>query len=93
MIAGLRAQPGTQVTRETASLIELQDSQQLILWTMAKPAGNRPAAYICRKVVQEDGQVKILMTAECVGSTPGCDGLIARVLAEQHKATAPLRQR
>ena len=91
MVAGIRADPGTQVTRETASVIEIQDVKCFIMWTLAKPDGNLPAAYICRKVVQEDGMVKIIMTAECVGQTP--NGMIGRLLTEQNQATAPLRQR
>ena len=93
MVAGIKANPGTEVTRETTSIIELQDTKRFILWTLAKPAGGLPAAYICRRVVQEDGQVKIHMTAECYGQKLNCDGMIGRILTEQNKATAPLRQR
>ena len=93
MVAGIKSEPGTEVTRETESLIELQNAKQLKLWTLAKPTGSQPAAYICRAVVQEDGQVKIHMTAECVGDTLGCDGIIGRILTEQNKATAPLRNK
>jgi hypothetical protein len=93
MVAGIKADPGAEVTRETASLVEIQDAKQRMLWTLAKPSGGGPAAYICRRVVQEDGQVKILMTAECVGDALGCDGIIGRILTEQNRATAPFRQR
>lgn len=93
MVAGIKAEPGAEVTRETASSIEVQNAKQLMLWTLAKPNGGQPAAYICRTIVQEDGQVKIHMTAECVGDTLGCDGIIGRILTEQNKATAPFRQK
>lgn len=93
MVAGIKSEPGAEATRETDSLIELQNAKQLRLWTLAKPNGGQPAAYICRTVVQEDGQVKIHMTAECVGDTLGCDGIIGRILIEQNKATAPLRNK
>jgi len=91
MLAGIKGDPGAEVTRETTSFIELQNAKQLKLWTLVKPHGGQPAAYICRTVVQEDGQVKIHMNAECVGDTLGCDGIIGRILTEQNRATTPFR--
>ncbi|MBB2961984.1 hypothetical protein [Methylobacterium sp. R2-1] len=92
MAAAIKADPGTEVTRETASFVEIQDPKRLMIWTLVKPSGDQPAAYICRRVVQEDGQVKIHLSAECVGRTLNCDGVIGRILSEQNRAMAPLRR-
>lgn len=92
MAAAIKTDPGTEVSRETASFVEIHDPKRLMIWTLAKPIGDQPAAYICRRVVQEDGQVKIHLSAECVGRTQNCDGLIGRILSEQNRATAPLRR-
>lgn len=92
MVAAIKSDPGTEVTRETASVTEIQDTKRLIIWTLVKPSGGQPAAYICRRVVQEGGQVKIHLSAECVGQTLNCDGVIGRILSDQNRATAPLRR-
>jgi hypothetical protein len=92
MVAALKTEPGAQVLRDNGSVIEIEDPKRLIIWTLYKAHGDQPDAYICRRVVQEDGQVKIWMSADCVGRTLNCDGLIGRLLLEQNRATAPLRR-
>ncbi len=92
MLAALKAEPGVTVERETSSAVELSDAKRMILWTLSKPAQSPVSAYICRRVVQEGDRIVIKMTAECDGTTADCDGLVGRVLIEQNRATAPLRQ-
>ncbi len=93
MVAGITADPGTEAAWISPATMQIADTKRMVIWTLAKPTGAQPAAYICRRIVQEDGAVKTVMTAECYGTQLGCDGIISRILAEQSRATAPLRQR
>ncbi|AMB47220.1 hypothetical protein [Methylobacterium sp. AMS5] len=92
MVAALKAEPGAQVLRDNGSVIEIEDPKHFIIWTLFESRGDQPDAYICRRVVQEGGQVKIQMSAACAGRTLNCDGLIGRILLEQNRAMAPLRR-
>lgn len=92
MANSIKALPGATVDRETSAVIEIADMKQSTLWTLVKPQPGEPAAVICRKIIQEDGRVVVQLKAECLGTTLGCDGVISRVLAQQNRATAPLRR-
>ncbi|MFC7663340.1 hypothetical protein ACFQWF_12245 [Methylorubrum suomiense] len=91
MVATLEAELGVEVARKTPTYVEVSDPKRLMLWSLWKARGAQPSAYICRKIVQEDGQVKIEMFAECHGQTAQCDGVVGRLLAEQNRRTAPFR--
>ncbi len=93
MVARIKADPGTEAVWISPAMMQIADTKRMLIWTLAKPTSSQPAAYICRRVVQEDGAVKTIMAAECHGTQLGCDEIISRVLSEQNRATAPLRAR
>lgn len=91
MVRDIQAKAGGRVSLDNASFVAVDDPANMILWTFAKPSGGRFPAYICRKVVQEDGKV-VQLRALCRGPKPECDALIASVLDQQQKATQSLRR-
>ncbi|MGF3022837.1 hypothetical protein ACQVP2_08405 [Methylobacterium aquaticum] len=93
MVVRIKADPGTEAAWISPAMMQIVDTKRLLIWTLAKPTGSQPAAYICRRIVQEGGAVTSIMTAECHGTQLGCDGIMSRILAEQSRATAPFRQR
>lgn len=92
MVRDIRAKGGGRVSVDNDRLVALEDPANMILWTFAKPSGGRFPAYICRKIVQEDGQIVVKLRALCNGPKAECDALIAGILDQQQKATAHLRE-
>lgn len=92
MVAALKTEPGAQVLRDNGSVIEIEDPKRFIIWTLVRPGGTSPGAHICRRVVQENGEIFIQLKAYCAGKKSDCDGVIQGVLKAQNQAVERFRQ-
>ncbi len=82
MVAAIKADPGTVIVRDTASLVQIDDETRGIAWTLWRARENQPAAYRCLRIIEVGGHTEIHLSAECDGWTPSCQDLVGRLLAE-----------
>lgn len=85
MLASIKTDPGTEVVRNTASLVQIDDETRRITWTLWRAREHQPAAYQCLRIVEVGGHTEIHLSAECDGWIPSCQDLVGRLLSE----TAP----